>query len=274
MTVDSIYYGQPFYFWDTIPYVHQQPPVNVGISLDSIFPATNALPGQRPSLFNPLALQPQHTDLIVRYQDHVPAWVFLILISLCALTYLYYNIRKIRLRDMPSILFDHRAMDRIVRENNIIPQRLAPIGALWSATLSLPILYLFEQNTSFATWTTLMLGLTAFYILRWGLLRIIGNVYYCREAIGAYITTSYFHHLAYITVTLPLLFLLIYMPWGKTELTYIIGWITVLEFLVRIIQGVKVFLTFAKKPEFFLFYYLCTVEIIPVIVVTGWVLSL
>ena len=40
-----------------------------------------------------------------------------------------------------------------------------------------------------------------------------------------------------------------------------------LLFVVRLIRGLQLILTFSKTPKFYLFYYLCILEIVPIIII-------
>ena len=265
----------PFYQWDTIPWQHEEVEVNTGIPIDSIFkPRELSDTLLRQSLFSPTALQPQHSVLEPRPHTGVPSWMFLLLTALCALTYLYYYMRKIKLRELPSALFDHRAMDRIVRNNNLGPFRMAPMGLMAVTTLCCAAHQSLVPDSGFGVLALAVAAVAVFYSLRWALLRVIGNVFYSSDAVGAYITSSYFYHLAYATAMLPLLFLLLSLPWGNNVVLYVIAGLTILSFLLRTARGLKVFLTFSKSFSFYLFFYLCTVELVPAIVAAKWIFTL
>ncbi len=261
----------PFYQWDTTPAPMPEAEVNVGLPLDSLFrPHDVAEPVYRQSMFVPSAIAPEHHQLLPRTNTAQPAWVFVLLMALVALVYLYYRIRKIKPAQLPQAIVDHRAMDRMVRDNNLVPIRLMSIGIFTMAVLATVLHQEAMADTGFGGWALLTVVLSAAYMLRLGLIRLLGNIFDRQEAVSTYITSNYLYHLALTTLALPLLPLFIYLPWGNDVVFYILSGLAALCFLARLIRGLQVFLTFSKGSSFYLFYYLCIVEIAPLVILAKW----
>jgi hypothetical protein len=68
----------------------------------------------------------------------------------------------------------------------------------------------------------------------------------------------------------PLTLMLLYVPWGNTAVLVAMGALVALTFVMRMIRGVKLFLTISSTLSFYLFYYLCTVEAIPIVILIWW----
>ena len=261
----------PFYQWDTTPAPIPEPEVNVGLPLDSLFrPYDVAEPVYRQSMFVPSAIAPEHQQLLPRTNTAQPAWMFVLLMTLVALVYLYYHIRKIKPKHLPQAIVDHRAMDRMVRDNNLTPMRLMSIGIFTMAVLATMLHQKAMVHTGFAGWLLLTAVLSTAYMFRLGLIRLLGNIFDRQEAVSTYITSNYLYHLSLTTLTLPLLPLFIYLPRGNDMVFYIIAGLAALCFLARLIRGLQVFLTFSKSSSFYLFYYLCIVEIAPLVILAKW----
>lgn len=271
MPTDSIIETQPFYLLDT-PYVasEQAEPVYC-VPLDSVFPAHEPTPAVlRRSLFSGHTLQPSHTDLMPRQQTVASPWVFILIIALATATYFYASSRKIKLMELLRSTVDRRVMDRLVRGNNLTPLRLMSIGLLTSSTVAVTVNHMALGSLGFLGWLLAAVALSAAYMTRWGLLRVLSRVFEAEEAMNAYINSGYLYHLVLCIALLPLTLLLVYMPWGQTAVLVAMGLLVAICFAMRIIRGIKLFLTISPAHNFYLFYYLCTVESIPVLILIKW----
>lgn len=276
-TLDTTLHAIPFYQWDTtaIDTVVQVQEVNLGISLDSIFPPIDRPePQQRQSLFTHHGMTVQHEQPIVRRNDAVPAWMFVVLMVLTVLLFVYYKARKISIGELLKSTIDSHAADRLVRSCNMVRvSTLIPAGLLTVAILGVAVFQAAMMHTGPGGYLLLAGGIAVAYLLRNALVRLLGNVFDSKDNVTAYITSNYLYHLVLATVVLPLLFLQVYMPWGNMAVIYVIIALTVLVFVMRLARGIKIFLTNSKGSSFYLFYYLCTVEIVPFLVLIKWLID-
>ena len=169
----------PFYQWDSIPYDLEVEAPEVGVATDSTFGVymlrdTTAVREsvERPSLFAGHEL-PVNQPLAERAATAPQAWVFVVLVALMAVTTLYYRQSKIRFGEMLRSLFDSRAMDRMMRNNNLTrSSQLAPMGLLLAVTAALPVHQLALARTGFVGYLLLAVGLVLAYYLRNGVIRL------------------------------------------------------------------------------------------------------
>ena len=227
---------------------------------------------QRPSLFTGHTLVQHDNGLQTRTDNTAPAWIFAILVLLSALLCIYYRLHKITAKNLLHSLVDSRAMDRMLRNNNM-PRivQLIPMGLLMVASLSLPVAH-FSDHIPFGSYLLLSAAAMLAYLLRNLLLRLFGTIFDDNTAVVSYITSNYLYHLVLASVTLPLLFLFFYLPRGNVALDILAGLI-VLEFILRLVRGLKLFLTQSSNAHFYLFYYLCIVEIIPILVLIKQIIN-
>ncbi len=269
-TADTTIAILPFFQWDTTTAdsVYEVHEVDLGIPLDSIFPAIDRPePQMRQTLFTNHGMAVQHEQPIARHSDAAPAWAFGLLIMLTVLTFVYYNSRKIRFSELLKSTIDHHATDRLVRSCNMgRPLTLAPIGFLLTAVLAVVGYHAAMAHTGPIGYLLLAAGLAVGYILRNGVIRLLGNIFGNQDAVASYTISNYLYHLVLTTALIPMLFLFIYMPWGNEIVLYIIVALVALSFIMRISRGIKVFLTSSRDHSFYLFYYLCTVEIVPILI--------
>lgn len=269
-TADTTITALPFFQWDTttVDTVYEIHDVDLGIPLDSIFPyIERPEPQMRQTLFTHHDMAVQHDQPIARHNDTVPEWTFGLLISLTVLTFVYYNSHKIRFGELLKSTIDHHATDRLVRSCNMgRPMTLSPICFLLTAVLAVAGYQSAMTHTGPVGYLLLTAGLAAGYLLRNGVIRMLGNIFGNQDAVSSYIVSNYLYHLVLTTALIPLLFLFIYMPWGNETMLYIIVALVAMSFIMRISRGIKVFLTSSRDYSFYLFYYLCTVEIVPILI--------
>lgn len=258
----------PFYQKAIAPPTADTLEVDLGLPLDSIFrPCDRPEPLQRKSLFTHHSMPLQHHELQERHDAGSPAWIFVLLLALTVLVFLFNNIHKIKPSTLLKATIDRRAMDRLVRDSNLIrPAQMMPVALLLVAELGMVAYMAAMRHMGVSSYLLVTAALAVGYLLRNSLLRLLGNVFDSKEAVAAYITNSYIFHLVLAVALLPLLFLMAYMPWGAEATLYAAIGITALTFLVRVTRCLNLFLTISKTLRFYLFYYLCTVEIVPVLV--------
>jgi hypothetical protein len=262
----------PFWQWETAAGTADAG--SVGIPFDSIHPLRE-LPDTifRQSLVQGHRLPVRHDDVLPRTDTAAPVWVFVILILLIGLTGVYMRQRKITLAVLFKSALSQRAMDRMIRDCNLNRNALQlPMGLLVVAPLCLIIHTLaFSDNGILGFWALLGGGILL-YILRNRLLRLLGNAFDNRQGISLYITSNYIYNLiegiVVTTLTLPFF----YLPGGREPLLYCIAVFLAFAFGWRFARGVKIFFTYQNSSRFFLFYYLCIVESIPVLAIIKWFL--
>ena len=261
---------QPFYLWDTTVAPAQETEEYAGLAmLDSVFaPRAEAEVRQHPSMFRGHTLAVNHQDIVSRPSQGVPAWTFAALLILVGLLCLYFRQHKIAFGSLVKSVFDSRAMDRMLRGSNLIRTfQLIPMGLLLLAVLALPIAQMpaMTQLPSPVAFLLLTLALGIAYLLRNGLFQLLGTVFDSNAAVTLYINSNYLYHLLLATILTPLLFLYFYLPGGSGTIIYIILGIVAIEFILRVFRGLKLFLTHSSGSRFYLFYYLCIVEMVPIL---------
>lgn len=260
--------AQPFYMLAGPYQQPEQAEVNVGIPLDSIFrPCDTPEPVLRQTLFTGHHLTPQHSTLQERADTTQPAWIFVALVMLVGLVCLYFRGRKLKLTELMKSTIDSHAGDRIMR-NNSIP--LAPIALLLCLSLGMALWFMALRGTGILGYLATSAALAAGYLLRNGILTGLAAVFDRKQTMVTYITGNYIYHLALTIITIPLLFALIYIPGVTDGMAIAIASLIALVFIMRFLRGCKLFLTQSKSFSFFLFYYLCTAEMAPIIVAIAW----
>lgn len=256
----------PFYSVNEPYELPEAAEANVGIPLDSIFrPCDTQDTVYRRSLFTNHKLVPQHNTLQERPPQDTPAWVFGIIVLLCGLTCIYYRNHKLKLADLLKGTFESGSPDKTIR-GLIHGIALLLTVLLLSSALGMTIWFMALRSTGIVGYLLLVLAITAAYMLRNGLLSSLADVFNQKQAMNSYIIGNYAYHLLLATAIIPLLFALVYVPGIANVMAIIIGSLTALVFLIRLVRGIKLFLTNSKSFSLFLFYYLCIVEIVPFLI--------
>ena len=268
---------------DSIPYISADSTAayennlsaSLGLTLDSLFPHREMVePQLRESLFRGHGYTVVHNGLIERQPTEVSVWILATMVAAGLLLFLYYRLRKVTLADVFRAVVDHRAMDRIVRNSNLTTMRLVPVALFVSVAVAMSVHKYAFEHTGLGGLFLIAALLSVAYLVRNGLLRLLGNVMYDKQAVGIYITNAYIFHLALATVMTPALFIQVFLPEAMTAAFYTICALAAVCYIMRISRGLKLFLTFSKGLNLFLFYYLCIVELIPLLILIKTVIIL
>ncbi len=267
--VDSLL---PFYQWSGQYEVSQTTEPVTGVPLDSIFVACDSTVGvERTSMFTGHGLAPQHDTMILRTRTEMPAWVFVVIIALCALLSLYYRTRKVKVAELLKSTIDMRVTDRILREAGLKHSgSQVPVALLLTSSVAMLIWAMAMPDSGIGSYLILALGLSVAYLLRNGLLSGLAAVFGQRNTMMAYISGNYLFHQLLTLIVVPMLFIVVYIPIAAKVGTIVVVVATALIILLRYIRGIQLFLTKSKGVSFFLFYYLCIVELIPLLVLLKW----
>ena len=266
--------------YDTLsPY--QPVPVDLSVrsvcAYDTLFTPTDHLePVPRKSLFTHHLLPVRHGNEIVVHHSGTPGWCFGGVVLSVLFMVLFLRRKQLRVPDILQSLFSERTMERALREANltratsqavIAPVVLLPLCLAASQLSTLPHSGL-DPESQFSIFNFLLLyaiSLVAYYI-RNGIVRFIGNAFLNSEAVHIYLTSNYIYHLTYGLAATLLVFFICFTGSLGILFSRILAGIVLILFVMRIIRGMQLILTHSKTPKLFLFYYLCTLEIAPPIV--------
>ena len=254
--------------------------VQVSCLYDSVFVATDhAEPVPRKSLFTHHLLPVRHGHEISVSHAGTPGWylggIALSILFLC----LFLRAKQLRLPDLLQSLVSERAMGRVLRETNLTRAvTQAPIALVMLFPLCLVANHCFMPQLH-NVWLDMLtfLGIYAaslcLYFVRNGIIRFIGNAFLNGDAVHLYLTSNYVYHLAYGVAATALAFFVCFTGNLGNVFLYILAAIVGILFVMRLIRGMQLILTYSKSPKLYLFYYLCTLEIAPVLILTSVAIS-
>lgn len=214
-----------------------------------------------------------------RYQNENVDWTFGLFVVLLALMSLYINSRKFKLKDIFLSLFDIRVMERISRESNIKSWSMLPMVGIYLAGVAFTATTFAQQwsylttNASDITHYLTVFGILAAYItIKNGITHLLGSVFDDKYSTSLYVVNSHLFHFVGAIVLTPLLMLIQY---GTAIHSYVLNIaiiIIVILFLIKLLRGFQLILTNSKTSKLYLFYYLCIIEIVPILVTTKIIL--
>lgn len=274
---DTIQYI-PFCLPDSAELENAHPDTAV-FSLDSIL-AHLEHPEVRevPSIFRNHTLQVVDSTPQPKPDMTAPTWIFVTIVAVIVGLCVYFRVHSLDMKTLFQAIFNHRAMERILRENNLNHMSvLAPIALVWGADISLLIYYLACRYGGFdlsglASWQLLLgylvlvVAVTGLFHLRNTFFRLLGHTFEEGATSATFITSNYLFTLLEATATIPLMLVLFYGQELSAAFMFVIIGVVALLFFVRVFRGIKLFLTLANSSYLHLFYYLCIVEFGPILV--------
>ena len=215
----------------------------------------------------------QSVTPLPREHDSNEDWMFGVIVLLLAIMSLYINSRKFKLKDIFLSLFDIRVMERIARESNIKSWSMLPMVGIYLADLSVIAIDLTRQQTylhsgaSAVVQYLIILGiLTAFITLKNGFIHLLGNIFEDKSSTSLYIANSHLFHFVGALALTPVLLLILYGTGISKAATTAAIIIILTTFIIRLFRGFQLILTNSKTSKLYLFYYLCILEIVPILV--------
>jgi len=248
---------------------------------DSILaPYANWEAPQRESMFAQREQSQTDPNPQLRQTPDGSDWVFGILTLLIALTSVYLNSQKFLMKDILQSLFDRRAMERVFRENNLKPRSLLPMTCIYLGALSLVANELICNipgamivRSAILQYLILFAGVTTYYLLKNEIIRMFGALFEDRHATTLYISSnSLFYFIGGIGAT-PLALLYFFAPGANSTLLTMLGIFVAIVFALRIVRSLQLILTNSKSSKLYLFYYLCIVEIVPILLIVKSIIS-
>jgi hypothetical protein len=247
---------------------------------DSIFtPVKEAPPVVRKSIFTHHELAVQHNHEIDIHHEGSPGWFFGFIILSIFLICTYLRRKQIDLVTLLQSAIDHRAMGRMLRDTNLThaPDQ-APIALLMLLPVTLVSYFFFFPHpenmwNDMLQYILLYAASIVIYFTRNGIFRFIGNAFNNSDSMHVYLSSNYIYHLLYAIAATAMAFFVCYTDAVGTVFFYILAGVLALLFTIRLVRGLKLILTFSKTPKVYLFYYLCILEIVPIIVITKVVVS-
>ena len=262
----------PFYLYDTtgVASTYEVPQSLSFDSIFNIFQKSDTL--MRESLFSDHLLPRTHLDALAHTSTIPQSWVFGACVLLVLMVAVFFKAYRLKLSDIAGASVNARIMVRVLRDNNLAHLKSwIPVGITHPLAVAMLLFFYFgPSRLSFIGLQGLLLFLTLFvacvlcYFLRNFVFALLGNVFQGQQVIQQYLFSNYCWHLMESVVMIPLIGLLYYVPSMAVLMGYILCIVGALCFVTRLFRNLQMVLTIPNASKFYLFYYLCIVELIPV----------
>lgn len=216
----------------------------------------------------------------VPLKKYQPDWIlglFLLCFVLLAWVQVYY---RRRFRQILMAPYSKRFLNQLVRDGDLFSERISlAMGFIYLITTSL---FLYQLNElilvrdatglfqGFSLFTLITIFLLGFWLLKIGLIRFLSLIFRTSQTSREYILNILIFNILTGIFLLPLLVFTVYLK------CVIFLWICVilfvLFFIFRLIRGFLIGISMTKFSSVFLFVYLCSLEILPLVVLIKVVL--
>lgn len=274
-TVPAMLYFEP----DTVVTTEKDSVSDIARTIDSLFAhADNDSVVYRESMFT-IKETRNNGNSLQRQTEPGSDWIFCLIVLLLVGMSFYINRRRVKIKDMIMALFDRRVLERIVRESNIKPITLFPQGLIYFASIAFIALATAMNSgngiaglSPAAQFGIFFGSITGMVLLRNGTIRLMGNIFEDTESTHLYILNSYLYYSVGSLLMPPLLLLVFYSTFAETAILKTALIIISIIFIVRLFRGMQLILTNSRTSKMYLFYYLCILEIAPILVMAKLIL--
>lgn len=226
-----------------------------------------------PSLFRSHALKPSAKAAPTPVNHIGGDWVFIVVVA-CFL--LFANAQYGYFRRMQQIFkafFANRFFNQLSRDVGLFGERVSIF--LFSSYLLGFSLFIYQAFTFFNPgvgneWVDFLLflkilgGVFLFYLLKFMLFNMIGFIFRSKNEASDYLLNIYIYGQIAGIVLLPLILLVSYVH--SVLFIYIGSALISLLYVYRLYRGVSIITSNVKVSIYYIFLYLCTLEILPFIV--------
>ncbi len=209
-----------------------------------------------------------------------PDWILvLFLLSFVLLAWIQVSYSK-RLKQILLAPYSKRFLNQMIRDGNVIKERISvALVIVYAIGISL---FLYQINillyhhtiynvTGFQLYLLIMVSLLIYWLVKILLIRFLGKIFKTYQATHEYILNILILIFVSGILLLPLLVLTVYLK--SVFLLHICMIFFILLFLFRFIRGFIIGISLSKFSYVLLFVYLCSLEILPVIILAKLILS-
>ncbi|MCD4729288.1 MAG: DUF4271 domain-containing protein, partial [Bacteroidales bacterium] len=186
-----------------------------------------------------------------------------------------------RFRQIITAFFGNRYMHMLTKDGNIYRERISiPLVIVYLISFSLLLFLLITQYIyqpvfdlkGLKLFSVIILAVIVAWFFKNLLINFVGNLFKNYLILTDYIHTNFVFNMIIGVLLMPILIIAIFLP--SVEMIYIGVLIWLAVYLYRIIRQVFTGISYIKFSLFYRILYLCTFEIIPLLVLTKLVMSL
>jgi hypothetical protein len=233
-----------------------------------------------PSFFTSHQLKTQDIRPVL-FKKYQPDWIlglFLLCFVLLAWAQVFY---RRRLRQILMATYSKRFLSQLVRDGDLFSERISlATGFIYFIIISLFLFQLYELvlvkdagrlHQGFPLFALISIFVLGFWMLKIGLIRFLSFIFRTRQTSREYILNILIFNILTGIFLLPLMVFAVYLK--SVIFLWICMILFVLFFFFRFVRGFLIGISITKFSYLFLFVYLCSLEILPLVVLLKVVLK-
>lgn len=225
------------------------------------------------SLFKGHQLQVQHEKPVLHFTGYDYVVASILFLSFTAFVWLYVSNAK-RLDQLIKGFYSNRSNNQSSRDEYSVTNRVGILlSLLFLFTISLFIgqvvdhLGLKVQISKVALYSVIIMVLIVMYLVKTALIRFLGFVFKTGKEAAEYSSSIFIFLNVLGLFMLPIVICLAFVKQINPNVFIYTGYFIILGFLcVRLIRGLVIGFNSNRVSKFYLFLYLCTLEIIPLVI--------
>ncbi|MGQ0828913.1 MAG: DUF4271 domain-containing protein [Bacteroidota bacterium] len=225
-----------------------------------------------PSLFQDHLLSPKNKHPQIHYTDYDFGFAAIIFFLYVLYIWLYVSNRKRLTQIIKGFYINHYA-NQLAREEMILGNRVSVfLGVLFVFTITLFFIQVNEYyglvvGNTFLLFTIIALSIALVYGIKLAFIRLIGFVFKMNKEANEYRMSIFLFGNALGLFMFPVVICLAFVKQASPRIFIYIGLSIILIFLfMRLVRGLVIGLNSQRVSKFYLFLYLCTLEILPFVI--------
>lgn len=233
---------------------------------------------ERKSLFTHKAIFPDKylTDKPL-YNNYSNSWIFAIFIIVISTLIVFTKTNPKHSRDLFSYGFSNKKIQALCKESGFINEISLLVGLLIFAPIFSLMLYSFFDyfsvleyigiNSNILIYLIILLGSIAFFFVKNSLIYIFGVIFNAKYKVKIYLTNQIVFYAIKGIILIPFVFLSFFLKNNTPEILLFSSLIIFLIiFTIRLLRGFYLSLNDSLFSKVYLFFYLCTLELLPLVI--------
>lgn len=232
----------------------------------------NKIVYDKPSIFFPYKSQPVILKPSIRKEVNNDWLTGIFILSLLILTWIRYEGEK-RLSQLFKAILGRHNMNQLLRDGDVIHERITP-GLMFIYTISIATLISFViqpyeieipgADNAFLLFAFLAGVILIFWFIKIGFIRISGKIFRMKSESDEYLITNIIYNVCTGLIAFPFVFAAHYAD-NRLSILIAAG-IFCIGAVLRFVRSIFIGLSAQSFPVFYIFLYLCTLEILPFLV--------
>lgn len=225
---------------------------------------------ERESLFKQKSYVGKELKIIDRQNHQTEGWVYGIIFTVIIA---YLLLTKLFLKKTNQIF------NGILSHSILLPISLTLFSSTIAILIYAAISYfdffpIIPIQSHFLIFLSLFTISTIFFLIRYILIYFFGLLFKTKDVCFKYNSNQIGFYFINVLILMPIAFLFYYLPISTNNILLIIILVAASILLViRVIRGLIIVLNQAKFYKFYLFFYLCTLEFLPILIIIKLLIS-